>query len=237
MVEQCVKNRKQESKEEVYKYGISVGGIVTYNNKLLLVGDKEGNYGIPAGHAEPFQRPMDVIRKELIEETGLSTDFMNNLPYNEPSTYWIATDTKTSVGFVIGGLHIPDGTITLSKWKVDDPDGDIVMAKLFDADEVFSLITSSRGIRKPEFNVGQLAKWLLSVVNLQTNSEVRKWVLENQYNYKYGVFQETRDTLNYHHLVFRPLNFIGDKGIMLHPDLEELLDLEKKVMTESIKFR
>jgi 8-oxo-dGTP pyrophosphatase MutT (NUDIX family) len=56
---------------------IAAGGVVVHTSggqpKYLLIRDGGENWGFPKGHIEPGESPEDAARREVEEETGLSS--------------------------------------------------------------------------------------------------------------------------------------------------------------------
>ena len=63
--------------EKRYEYKVGANVFVVENNKLLL-GKRlnargAGDWGLPGGHLEGFESVFDAAKRELREETGLSS--------------------------------------------------------------------------------------------------------------------------------------------------------------------
>jgi len=75
------------------------------------------------------------------------------------SVVWLPDRQKTKVGIVMWGTYIPD-LPSDGGWAVHG-DNNIVFAKPFGCGEVIDLLDRRGEIRKPEFNVPQLYRWLM----------------------------------------------------------------------------
>ena len=60
----------------------SCGAVVfTRDNegiKYVIIESKEGIYGFPKGHVEKDETELESARREVLEETGLEVDFLEN---------------------------------------------------------------------------------------------------------------------------------------------------------------
>jgi len=48
------------------------------NIKYVIVESKEGFFGFPKGHVEKNETEIETARREVLEETGLEVDFLDN---------------------------------------------------------------------------------------------------------------------------------------------------------------
>ena len=64
-------------------------------DKILLVKNHNGNFGIPGGHLEVDEKPESAMIREIKEELGI--DYKGNL---KKADFWIHQDGKLILGFV-----------------------------------------------------------------------------------------------------------------------------------------
>ena len=72
------------------KVDFAAGGIVFYNNMIVLVKnrrDEGGNYrsfwGYPKGHLEDGEKPSEAALREVYEETGFKVELCSETPIAE----------------------------------------------------------------------------------------------------------------------------------------------------------
>ena len=72
------------------KVDFAAGGIVFYNNLILIVKNKrnDGNvdksfWGFPKGHLEEGEKPTDTAVREVYEETGFRVELNHDKPIAE----------------------------------------------------------------------------------------------------------------------------------------------------------
>lgn len=78
--------------------------------KILLVDHKKAQLWLPAGgHVEPDEHPQDTVRRECLEELGVSAEFwQNSSPFFLTSTMTVgltAGHTDVSLWYVLKGDH------------------------------------------------------------------------------------------------------------------------------------
>ncbi len=72
------------------KVDFAAGGIVFYNNLILIVKNKRNDgivdksfWGIPKGHLEEGEKPTDTAVREVYEETGFRVELNHDKPIAE----------------------------------------------------------------------------------------------------------------------------------------------------------
>lgn len=229
-----------ETKEQPFTRSLSVAGILTYHNNLLMVQDSESMWGIPAGRAKSSENPTQVFKREFSEETGLDSKliFWQSGYRSSPSVVWVTEEEKTSLGIIYDVGYA--GEIGNYEWEIEKEGEEVVSAKLFPVFEILQLVEQDTRIRKPKFNKGQIIKWLVGSFNteaeylrnlkdetaardenIQLVELLRQWILMQ---YDNGLFYTERDPLLYHYLVYKPPYAIVDRGAMVSIDLEKLLE-------------
>jgi len=82
-------------------FHVTVKGIVAYDGKLLLlkkVKPSKDNYGyweLPGGGMEYNESPMEAVKREVLEETGLEVDVEGAV-----STFHVVRKEKEIVGII-----------------------------------------------------------------------------------------------------------------------------------------
>ena len=98
-----------------------VAVIVTVGDKYLMVEERLGNglpvYNTPSGHLEHWENLIQGARRELFEETGISTDHLDGIV----GIYNLVQDNYTMLRTVFS-LRLE----SIPELKINDPDGDIV---------------------------------------------------------------------------------------------------------------
>lgn len=60
----------------------SCGAVIFTKNaegiKYVIIESKEGYYGFPKGHVEDNETELETARREVLEETGLQVEFLEN---------------------------------------------------------------------------------------------------------------------------------------------------------------
>lgn len=61
----------------------SCGAVIEYNGKILLVQQKKsGNIGFPKGHIQNKESEVETATREVLEETGIAIDIVENIRYS-----------------------------------------------------------------------------------------------------------------------------------------------------------
>lgn len=70
-----MKKQKRRSSDAPVRIETSSGGVVfrrnSHEEKFLLIRDPYGNWGLPKGHLEGGETPVEAALREVAEETGL----------------------------------------------------------------------------------------------------------------------------------------------------------------------
>jgi 8-oxo-dGTP pyrophosphatase MutT (NUDIX family) len=62
-------------------FQVSVKGLcINEENKILLAQDKNGMWDIPGGRIQKGEQFLDCLKREVLEETGLSFELLENHP-------------------------------------------------------------------------------------------------------------------------------------------------------------
>ena len=56
--------------------------IATYNNKILMLQKKNGQFELPGGHIQKGESPIDGAKRELFEETGIDIKVIKQITSN-----------------------------------------------------------------------------------------------------------------------------------------------------------
>jgi len=93
-----------ESKER-FKLIPSVYAIFIKDNKILLLrryqtGFEDGNYGLPAGHADGGETMREAIVRESLEEAGVNID-VNNLNHSLTMHRWCGNHERIDFFFLV----------------------------------------------------------------------------------------------------------------------------------------
>jgi bis(5'-nucleosidyl)-tetraphosphatase len=82
------------------KVDFAAGGIVFYNNLIVIVKNKRHGedsdnsfWGYPKGHLEDGEKPSDAALREVYEETGFKVKLANDTPIAE-SRYEITLENE-----------------------------------------------------------------------------------------------------------------------------------------------
>ncbi len=226
-------------KKERAPASISVAGLVPcQDGRLLLTVEEEGKIGLPGGGIEPLEDPFDTLKREFSEETGLDGNNLDKWEMLEKTVVMFAEGDKTRIGIVIattykGELPNDDG------WKVDSS----ISIKPFSATEILELLKNEQQIRRPEFNVPQLTRWLITVYNkgisekngneeLVTN--LQSWIIDKMEKNSFGI---RKDPLNDHYLTYLPPHCIIGYPIMIKTSIEELGDEAISIYSSWSPFR
>jgi nucleoside triphosphatase len=82
---------------------VTVGALVFNNRELLLLKSPKwhGKYIVPCGHIELMEKVEDAVRREILEETGLSVkdikflkylEFINSPEFHKPDMHFVALE-------------------------------------------------------------------------------------------------------------------------------------------------
>jgi len=136
------------------KVDFAAGGIVFYNDLIIIVKNKRGDlnsnksfWGFPKGHLEDGEKPSEAAVREVYEETGFLVELNSDKPIAE-SRYEIKSE---------------DGVVNKTVWFYDmkvvsafkkEPDGEIEELAIIGYDEAINLLTfeEDKKILKYVFN-------------------------------------------------------------------------------------
>lgn len=59
--------------------GISSGGVVFLENRVLILQYKDGSWTFPKGHLEVGETEQDAAVREVLEEAGVSAEIMGHI--------------------------------------------------------------------------------------------------------------------------------------------------------------
>jgi len=92
-------------------FAIGVGGIVTYEDKVLLVKVAYGHRGwiLPGGYVRPTETIGDAVRREVLEEMGLVVEPLELVSVRSRITEGRNDLYATFLVKVVGGELKPDG--------------------------------------------------------------------------------------------------------------------------------
>ena len=136
------------------KVDFAAGGIVFYNDLIIIVKNKRGDlnsnksfWGFPKGHLEDGEKPSEAAVREVYEETGFLVELNSDKPIAE-SRYEIKSE---------------DGVVNKTVWFYDmkvvsafkkEPDDEILELAIVGYDEAIKLLTfeEDKKILKYVFN-------------------------------------------------------------------------------------
>ena len=136
------------------KVDFAAGGIVFYDNSIIIVKNKRGDislnksfWGFPKGHLEDGEKPAEAAVREVYEETGFKVKLKRDKPIAE-SRY---------------DINLEDGVIHKTVWFYEmkvinafekEPDDEIEEVAIVNYDEAINLLTFSedKKILKYVFN-------------------------------------------------------------------------------------
>ena len=91
------------------KIGRGVKGIITKDDKFLVLTKPNGDLDLPGGRVEPGENLKDCLRREILEETGLEVEI------KEPFERWsFKKNPKLTVIGVTYLCEYLDGEVELS---------------------------------------------------------------------------------------------------------------------------
>ena len=136
------------------KVDFAAGGIVFYDNSIIIVKNKRRDiglnksfWGFPKGHLEDGEKPAEAAVREVYEETGFKVELNSDKPIAE-SRY---------------DINLEDGVIHKTVWFYEmkvinafekEPDDEIEEVAIVNYDEAINLLTFSedKKILKYVFN-------------------------------------------------------------------------------------
>lgn len=136
------------------KVDFAAGGIVFYDNSIIIVKNKRGDislnksfWGFPKGHLEDGEKPAEAAVREVYEETGFKVKLKRDKPIAE-SRY---------------DINLEDGVIHKTVWFYEmkvinafekEPDDEIEELAIVNYDEAINLLTfrEDKKILKYVFN-------------------------------------------------------------------------------------
>ena len=76
----------------------SCGAVVFTKNaegiKYVIIESKEGYYGFPKGHVENNETELETARREVLEETGLQVEFLENFRIEDSHPFQRNRETR-----------------------------------------------------------------------------------------------------------------------------------------------
>lgn len=76
----------------------SCGAVVFTKNaegiKYVIIESKEGYYGFPKGHVEDNETELETARREVLEETGLQVEFLENFRIEDSHPFQRNEETR-----------------------------------------------------------------------------------------------------------------------------------------------
>jgi 8-oxo-dGTP pyrophosphatase MutT (NUDIX family) len=133
------------------------------DRRLLLVRDRETQkWGVIAGHVAQGESLKQSLKREICEETGLKSGSIQAGAQRSFNLILIPKGKNTSLGiFFYGSYHQGNLEIDSNGWEVKG-DPDIDFTKPFTRLGVLDLIENYEDmVHRPEFNLTQLARWLV----------------------------------------------------------------------------
>ena len=96
------------------------GCIIVENNKVLLVQESEGHWGLPKGHVEGNETEIETAKREVKEETNLDVEIIDSSKKFELN-YFIEPDIDKTVYFfpakvVSGNIKRQESEINEIRW-------------------------------------------------------------------------------------------------------------------------
>lgn len=171
MISDILRQMSEREESEEFVTSISLGIILTVSSEkrlsnLLLVRDRiSQKYGIIAGHLKKGENLHQTAVREVTEELGFFPQgviFSDEGLIENPFLMLFPKGDKTSLGIIYACALIAAPTSDSDGWKVTR-DSDIDYAKPFDPYELIELLMNyDTTIHRPEFNVVQIVRWLIS---------------------------------------------------------------------------
>jgi hypothetical protein len=165
-----IKNTETDNRIIASKLSVAIlawnGNMADYiSTKVLLVKDKEGKLGPPAGKIEVLdgvpENPLVAIQREWREETDGEPFVFENAP-NFKNCIFAQRDGFTDIGFIFHARLTDESTDLFIKGKTINTDEKIVEAKLYNIDNILEILRDWKSrLVHPEIN----AQTLINVVN------------------------------------------------------------------------
>lgn len=80
-------NKNNLSLDDINSTITRVKGLIINSKNEILLGYSYGTYQFPGGHLENNETIQECLHREIMEETGISIDTSNLLPYFEIENY------------------------------------------------------------------------------------------------------------------------------------------------------
>ena len=99
----------------------SAGAVVFRNSfgnvEFLIIQSKEnGHWGFPKGHRKKGESLEETVLREVLEETGLDIEFINN--FEQKIAYQLTNSIKKEVTFFLG--FSKDNSIEIQEEEIED---------------------------------------------------------------------------------------------------------------------
>ena len=159
----------ENNKEGVIQAKLSVAIIAHMGNmadfsstKVLLVKNKDGKWGPPAGHIDCIngvpEHPLIALKREWLEETNTPFQFKRRVQCID--NVFSIKDGCTSIGFVFRATLTDKAVEIFERGKRVDGDKSIIYAKLASVDDVIKLLKSwKEELARPEINAQTLIRF------------------------------------------------------------------------------
>lgn len=167
-----VETEKNETDNRIISTKLSVAILAWHGNmadyistKVLLVKNKEGKLGPPAGKIEVVngvpEKPYKAIKREWKEETGGEPFIFDEDPEFE-SCIFAQQNGYTDIGFIFHARLTDKSSDMFYKGKTIKTDEDIIEAKLYSIDNILEILRDWKNqLAHPEIN----AQTLINIVN------------------------------------------------------------------------
>lgn len=90
---------------------VCAGALIEHKGRFLIVQSYHGNWGLPKGHLEPGERPVDAAVREVREEVGIDIDPLHPSFINAHYSYTMPNGVEKLVIVFYAKVDSPEVTI------------------------------------------------------------------------------------------------------------------------------